>query len=36
MIGKVISSAIDVNRDSDGPVRLLTVEITEGEDLQEV
>lgn len=36
MIGKVISSAIDINRDSDGPVRLLTVEISEGEDLQEV
>jgi hypothetical protein len=36
MIGKVISSAVDVNRDSDGNVRLLTVEITEGDDLQEI
>jgi len=36
MIGKVIGSAVDVNRDSDGNVRLLTVEITEGDDLQEI
>ena len=36
MIGKVIGSAVDVNRDSDGNVLLLTVEITEGDDLQEI